>query len=208
MINTLEELMSVCGYSSEASIDWEAVSRNMEISEDFIREHKDWLNWIIMSYRRNLSESFIREYKDLLSWWVISHTQKLSEDFIREFKDLVNWSWISLRQELSEDFIREFKDLVDLGAISFAQKLSDAFIEEFKDYYIETQWGRVLASEFNCGSKNKPIVIYSKEPTRIRINSFEATHCETIMCIMKRYGTTLEALEYIAKVNKCFDSLK
>ena len=185
MINTIEELMATCGYQSEASIDWEEVSITQKLTEDFIREHKDLVSWSGISWKQKLSEAFIREHKDLVSWSGISWKKKLSESFIREYKDSVNWAWISRRQ-----------------------KLSDAFIEEFKEYYLEPEGGRVLASEFYCGNENRVIIIYSEDPTKIRISCFVGTQAEAIEAITKKYGETEVGLDYKAKVNKCFESVK
>ena len=184
MINTIEELFQVCGYQSVEEIDWEKVSRYQKLSENFIREFKDSVNW----------------------YW-ISRRQSLTENFIREFKDSVDWNGISYKQKLSEPFIREFKDSVDWAAISYHQKLSEEFIREFKDLYVESKWGRVLASEFYCGNENRPIIIHSKDPTKIHLGCFVGTQSEALEAIAEKYGDSEEASEYQAKVNKCFDAL-
>ena len=205
LINTLEELMDICGYESEASIDWREVSKNQKLSESFIREFKERLDWIRISRYQKLSEDFIREFQDSVYWMWISFYQKLSEDFIREFKDSVDWEVVSEEQKLSESFIREFKEYVDWFWISSTQELSKAFIEEFKDYYREPEEGRVLISEFYCGIENRVITIYSKEPTKIRIGCFVGTQAEALKAIAEKYGNSKEASEYCSKVNKCFD---
>ena len=121
-------------------VDWGWISENQKLSESFIREFQDKVDWYWVSSHQKLSESFIREFQDKVDWGRISITQKLSEDFIREFQDRVKWYWISKFQKLSEDFIREFKNKADWVCISAHQKLSENFIREFKDdiywYYI------------------------------------------------------------------------
>ena len=72
--------------------------------------------WVDISAEQKLSEDFIREFKDYVSWFCISINQKLSEDFIREFKDYVDWGRILCHQSLSEDFIKEFEDRVKIIA--------------------------------------------------------------------------------------------
>ena len=111
-------------------IDWKRIS-NRNLSENFIREHKDKVNWSSVSYELNLSESFIREFQNKLNWRSVSSASRLSESFIREFKDKVDWEKISEAQKLSESFIREFKDKVDWDNISLRQKISESFAEEF-----------------------------------------------------------------------------
>jgi hypothetical protein len=114
-------------------VKWAYISRHQTLSEDFIREFKDYVGWHWISNYSTLSESFIREFKDCVNWENISQSQTLSEEFIREFKDCVEWVWISAYQTLSEDFIREFKDCVKWYWISKSQTLSEEFIREFRD---------------------------------------------------------------------------
>ena len=46
-------------------INWDKVSRKKKIiSIDNLKEFKDYLNWDIISGEQNLSEDFIREFKD------------------------------------------------------------------------------------------------------------------------------------------------
>ena len=37
-------------------------------------------------YENKLTEDFIREFKDYVDWWYVSKYQKLSEEFKEEFK--------------------------------------------------------------------------------------------------------------------------
>jgi len=69
----------------------------------------DAIDWEYVSKELTLSENFIREFKNKVCWYDISKCQPLSESFIREFKDRVCWSCISKYQSLSENFIKEFK---------------------------------------------------------------------------------------------------
>ena len=79
--------------------------------EDFVREHKDWNhNWNNISKNSKLTEEFIKEFKDKLNWNKISQYQKLSEKFIEEMKDYVVWSKIARYQTLSEGFKKEYKN--------------------------------------------------------------------------------------------------
>ena len=79
--------------------------------EDFVREHKDWNhNWENISKNSKLTEDFMKEFKDKLNWNKISQYQTLSEDFIKEMKDYVKWSKIARYQTLSEEFKKEYKN--------------------------------------------------------------------------------------------------
>ena len=70
--------------SEFTSIYWDNISRDKELE---------------------LSEEFIREFQDKLYWPYISRYQKLSEDFISEFIDKVNMFYVSEYQNVSSDFI-------------------------------------------------------------------------------------------------------
>ena len=120
-------------YKSLDDVNWLNVSRNIQLSENFIREFKDKVYWIEISYYQNLSENFIREFQYSVTWSYISERQKLSEEFIREFKNRVDWDNISKYQKLSENFIKKFQNRVNWINISAYQKLSENFIREFKD---------------------------------------------------------------------------
>lgn len=69
--------------------------------------------WSELCRNKILSEEFIREFKDYVNWYYVSSSQSLSENFIREFKDSVDWRYIGIRQNLSKEFIYEFYDKVD-----------------------------------------------------------------------------------------------
>lgn len=112
-------------------VDWEAISINQKLSEDFIKEFKDKVDWYWISMNQKLSEDFIREFQNRVNWDCISIYQKLSEDFIREFQGKVNWNYVSTYQILSESFIREFQNKVNWNYIAKYQILSESFIKEF-----------------------------------------------------------------------------
>jgi len=63
-----------------------------------------WLN-VCLNFK--LSNDFLRDFKDYLVWSAISYYQSLSEDTIREFKDYVIWKTIVRQQYLSPKFIDE-----------------------------------------------------------------------------------------------------
>ena len=82
------------------------------------------INWNHISFDQKLSENFMREYQDKIEWENISYTQILSESFIIEFQDKVDWYCISKGQKLSNDFIIEFKDKLDLDLMLEKNKIS------------------------------------------------------------------------------------
>ena len=79
-------------YKSLNEVNWDYISWNLKLSEDFIREFQNEVEWEYISCTQKLSEDFIREFQDKLDWEYISYYQKLSEEFIREFQDKIHWS--------------------------------------------------------------------------------------------------------------------
>jgi len=67
----------------------------------------DCYAWINVCMNLRLSEEFMREFKDYIVWATVSRYQPLSESFIREFKDYVDWRNIYQSQILTPDFIDE-----------------------------------------------------------------------------------------------------
>ena len=130
---TIANIKEYKDLDAQEKVNWDSVSANQKLSEDFIREFKNKVHWAYISIHQTLSESFIREFEDKVNWKYISLSQKLSESFIREFQDKLNWNYISSNHRLSESFIREFKYKVDWYYISYNQTLSENFIREFKD---------------------------------------------------------------------------
>ena len=52
-----------------------------------IEEFKDKVDWDGISVNKKLSEDFIKEFKDYVWWWGIFRYQQWSGDFFEEFKD-------------------------------------------------------------------------------------------------------------------------
>lgn len=110
------------------NINWYKISMYEHLSENFIREFKNYVNWTYISKHQKLSENFIREFKDYVNWGLISFFQELSEYFIREFKDKVDWVHVSKRQKLSEDFIFEFSDSISWDSLFMNEYVTEEFI--------------------------------------------------------------------------------
>ena len=181
--------------------DWKEISKFQNLSENFIRKYQDKVNWRNISNYQKLSEDFIRDHQDKVDWTNISHHQTLSEDFIREFQDKVNWAIICTYQKLSEDFIREFQDRVDWNEIKDAQKLSENFVKEFS---LVIPKYNILNIVHYCGKNNRPIYITKNNPTKVVIGCGKFTKEKAIEAINKKYNGN-EALDYINKVNECFN---
>jgi hypothetical protein len=62
----LKFLVNLVGKDSLHYSDWYRISRNCELSEDFIKEFKDKVNWCRISAFQYLSEEFLIEFiKDI-----------------------------------------------------------------------------------------------------------------------------------------------
>jgi uncharacterized protein YnzC (UPF0291/DUF896 family) len=106
---------NICDYCDN-NTKFTLCSINKEIRTQFEqRIHKGHINinWDEISENQNLSEEFIEKFKDKVYWERISRKQKLSEEFIEKFKDKVYWDVISVVQKLSEEFIEKFKHKFD-----------------------------------------------------------------------------------------------
>lgn len=77
--------------------DWEQISAEQCLTEDFIRKFQDKVDWACISDWQELFENFIREFEDKIFWDFLFETQKLSNEFVREFKD-------KLKTEYGKDF--------------------------------------------------------------------------------------------------------
>ena len=76
------------------------------------------MDWQRMSMEDELTEDFMHDHRDDLDWTWLCICQIMSEDFIRAHQDLVNWQHIACHQTVSDDFIEGFLDKVDDGGTS------------------------------------------------------------------------------------------
>jgi hypothetical protein len=81
--------------------DWIYISKEINLSDDFIVAFKENLNWTTISIHQDLSEDFIRKYQHLLNWQFISRDQELSNDFLTEFENKINWPYYFLNDKPS-----------------------------------------------------------------------------------------------------------
>lgn len=68
-------------------IDWNCISTNKNLNEEFINYYQDRLNWNLISRYYNCSEDFIRKNKDKVSWYYIANYQNVSDEFLEEFNN-------------------------------------------------------------------------------------------------------------------------
>ena len=95
-------------YKSLDDVDWESISIEQKLSDDFIRKFQDYIDWYWVSIYQKLSEELILEFQGKINWFLISRYQKLSENFIKAFQFKLDWDWVSNYQKFSPEFIKEF----------------------------------------------------------------------------------------------------
>ena len=106
----------------------------LELSSDWLRQHKDQLDWTQVCRYQKLEQSFIQQMDQYVNWVAISKWQlRLSEDFIRR-------NWNKLIKPLlykyhifSETFLRQFKDQIDWEILIHNQSISINLMREFRD---------------------------------------------------------------------------
>jgi len=119
-----QEYLDMFGVEKEEDINWNYISSDQKLSEEFIREFKDKVYWYSISRYQKLSEEFIREFKDKVNWYSISRYQKLSEEFIKEFNLNIsenNWLYVDKETKL--------KTIKDCGLY---EKVDDEYIIAYK----------------------------------------------------------------------------
>ncbi len=77
LITSLEQILD-----GIEGLDWQFISRDQELSEEFIHQHADLVAWKCVSKCQKLSEEIINQYTELVDWDRISQYQKLSEELI------------------------------------------------------------------------------------------------------------------------------
>jgi len=113
---------------------WQGVSKNYSLTEDFIRDFRDYVTWDWITVKQIMSDEFIEEFKDRILWDHLCKYKKLSEDFMRKYRDKINWTMASKYQNMSLGFMKEFKSYINWNQIFQNQKIKNSkFIEEFKD---------------------------------------------------------------------------
>ena len=143
MVENRKKLLEQIGITKSvkklAGYEWNEISENKILSEEFIREFQTHLNWSAICQYQQLSEDFIREFKENVYWYSIFKNQKLSKKFIYEFQPKVNWFAISCSQHITDDFLIEFQDNIYWESYFVQHKASFNIIKKFilKSYFLK-----------------------------------------------------------------------
>jgi hypothetical protein len=76
-----DEIRSYVLNNNISTDEWEDISWNQVLSEDFIREFSEHVDWYWISYLQDLSDDFIREFRKEVHWRSILHKRVLSKKF-------------------------------------------------------------------------------------------------------------------------------
>lgn len=110
---------------------WNSIEKEGNLSENFMREHKDNINWTKICRHQTLSENFILEMEDYIDFHVLLIYQTFSENFIEANEHLLHWDHIARFQPLSLSFIKKhiakinYDKLEQNEDLSFTQQVWD-----------------------------------------------------------------------------------
>lgn len=113
---------SVTDYLKRQNLNWEFISENFELSENFIREFSERVDWRYIPHCQALTEDFREEmlnnpilYEHIYKNYFLQYVFELFDK--PEFKHSVtdylnrenlNWEYISKNAQLSPNFKKEF----------------------------------------------------------------------------------------------------
>ena len=142
-----------------SSIDWNLVSSNPFLSEDFFEKYLCKIDWKRLSENKGLSAAFFEKHLEKVVWNRIVANSSVSEDFFERHADKINWTENSLlyynpsvslnfferhshvrcaslcagRKDITEDFLERHFDSLTWDMFSSNSRISEAFIEKNLD---------------------------------------------------------------------------
>ena len=125
--------------------DWNIISKQPGLSEDFIIEFHDKVHWSRISMYQTLSESFMSHFEAKLDWIMVSRYQEFYIDFVEKYKHKLCWGVLSFHQPLSDLFLELFSEQVDWLIILNEERISDVCIEKYSN---------VILSQYNTPIEN------------------------------------------------------
>lgn len=147
---------------------WDHICVKRQLSPEFVRRHINEWHWKVISQESILTEDFIREFKDYLDWQILTihHYGEWNEEFIREMKDYIEWELVFNRHKpISNNLKREyaFKFNNKNQMKWFGYQLTDEDFDEWKsnmiemvgeeDFKLSIQWNEVLSEDIIIKNK-------------------------------------------------------
>jgi len=68
-------------------IDWDNMSKKLDMDIEFIRRYKHKLNWRIIISHHSLSNEFLLEFEDYINFYDLCKYQNVTEEFKKVFKN-------------------------------------------------------------------------------------------------------------------------
>ena len=129
-------------------VNWNEISKNKELSDEFILEYKDKLNFELLCDSIKLSEDMIRQLDEYVDWNIISKYYKpFTAEFYIQYKDKLNWFNVCNNNRcLSESVIEECSEFMDWCALSECVKLTEDFVRKHED---KISWNN-LSGNLEC----------------------------------------------------------
>lgn len=115
-------------------LDWNSISQNELLTDEFVERYADKLNWEYISNRGNLSDEFIRQYADRLNWSarMACTISTRPVEFIKEFQTYINWDIFHKTAHSYFEFVENFPEQVDWELLSNLV-LPAEFIRKYND---------------------------------------------------------------------------
>lgn len=85
-------------------VDWEAVSRRVDLPIRFVDRHKDNLNWREVTRNSVFDPESLRCFAEYIDWHMASSTQILCTDAMCQYADELDWASIVRCQHAPDDF--------------------------------------------------------------------------------------------------------
>lgn len=95
------------------------------IDESFVDAHPDVVDWDLVSKYIQLSSKFINKYKNRVNWMYISTNQKYGIKFITKFHDKLHWYWVLCTKNINEPFVKKFHKKITQTVFSYFPDLKN-----------------------------------------------------------------------------------
>lgn len=129
---------------------WRAISKNPNLSEDFIERYTDKLDWASVMQWKQFQGDLLLDKIGKVPFEVISRYQKLTPEFIDDHADVLDWYSLCEYQDLTEELMEKHVDKLNWGQVSLYQKMSPHFIQKHKDKLNELKLAKNLYTWRHC----------------------------------------------------------
>lgn len=115
-------------------LDWSGVLTHQKVKESMLRELKLGMLDYWWIDPNTVSEDFIRENKDYMGWYIIS-MRKINQRFFEEF--LHKWDQYELvdNNQITMAMAEKYPEYVDWGALIDRQLFSKSFFKKYEKFW-------------------------------------------------------------------------